>query len=117
MAEKLIHCDACGRIYDAMAHGSCPGCGAGYEYDEEAGRPETAVERKYRLLEEQQEAEKKAKFERSQKELDSQVKKIKLGCFAVILIIAALIFAPKIMAMLGGGAEAAAVMLHGILRP
>lgn len=112
MAEKMISCDACGKLFNAASNKSCPACGAGYEYDEET-RPETAVERKYRLMEERQEAERKANFEKRQAELDGQVKKIKAGCLIVVLVIAALIAVPIIMANSGG--EEAALLLKSVV--
>lgn len=102
MEEKLIFCDACGTRYDISANNTCPACGAGYGYDEEVGRPETAVEKKYRLMEERQEAERQEKFKTRQAELDKQEKGIKRGCLIAFIVIAALIFLPNIIEAVSG---------------
>ena len=109
-----ITCDYCGASFDTDSNSSCPKCGGGYGEDMELqGKPDNYREQLYMQEKAQKEAEKKERFDKRQAELDGQVKKIKLGCLITVIVIAALIAFPIIVANLDG--EEAAVFLNSII--
>ena len=110
-----ITCDYCGASFDADANSSCPKCGGGFGNDPEMrGLADSYTEDQF-LQEQAQERERQQqKFEARQKELDGQVKKIKTGCFVIILIIAALIAAPFITGLFSEK-EAAVMLINNII--
>ncbi len=83
-----ITCDYCGASFDT-SEGSCPKCGGSFGNDPEIkGLADSYKEDRFLQEQIQMKAQQLQKFEARQKELDGQVKKVKIGCvvFAVLVL-------------------------------
>ena len=110
-----ITCDYCGASFDTDVSSSCPKCGGGFGNDVEMkGMSDNYKEEQFLQEQMQMKAQQQQRFEARQKELDGQVKKIKAGCFIIVLIIAAIIVAPIVINSLGGN-EAAVMLMNNII--
>ena len=86
MSKEIKICEFCGAEYDGSVNSSCPGCGGRNTGTKGYTMEQLQQERAERKALEQQ------KFNDRQKELDGQVRKIKTGCFLIVLAVIALIF-------------------------
>ncbi len=86
-----ITCDYCGASFDADANSSCPKCGGSFGNDVEMkGLADSYKEDQFLQEQIQMKAQKLQKFEARQKELDGQVKKIKIGCVVFVVLVLAI---------------------------
>lgn len=110
-----ITCDYCGASFDADTNSSCPKCGGSFGNDPEmrgladSYKEDWFLQEQLQLKEQQQQ-----RFEARQKELDGQVKKVKIGCVVFAVLLLSVIIIPIAM-LIAGSQEAAAVVLNNII--
>ncbi len=110
-----ITCDYCGASFDADNNSSCPKCGGGFGNDAEMkGLADSYKEDQFLQEQIQMKAQKLQEFEERQKELDGQVKKVKIGCVVFAVLVMAIIIIP-ILAASSGSEEAAVMLLNNII--
>lgn len=110
-----ITCDYCGTSFDADGNSSCPKCGGSFGNDAEMkGLADSYKEDQFLQEQINMKAEKLKKFEARQKELDGQVKKVKIGCVVFAVLVMAVIIIP-VMAMFAEGKEAAVMLMNNIM--
>lgn len=87
-----ITCDYCGAYIDTDKNSSCPKCGGGFGNDSEIkGVADSYKEDMYLQEQVQMKAQQLKKFEARQKELDGQVKKVKIGCVVFTVLVLAVV--------------------------
>ena len=110
-----ITCDYCGASFDADTNSSCPKCGGGFGTDVEMkGMSDNYKEELFYQEQMEMKAQQQQRFEARQKELDGQVKKVKIGCVVFAVLVMAVIIIP-ILAATAGSKEAAVMLLNNII--
>lgn len=110
-----ITCDYCGASFDADTNSSCPKCGGGFGNDVEMkGLPDNYKEEQFYQEQMQLKEQQQQRFEARQKELDGQVKKVKIGCVVFAVLLLSVIIIPIAM-LIAGSQEAVAVVLNNII--
>lgn len=110
-----ITCDYCGASFDADTNSSCPKCGGGFGNDVEMkGMSDNYKEEQFYQEQLQMKEQQQQRFEARQKELDGQVKKVKIGCVVFAVLLLSVIIIPIAM-LIAGSQEAAAVVLNNII--
>ena len=110
-----ITCDYCGASFDADTNSSCPKCGGAFGNDVEMkGMSDNYKEEQFYQEQMQLKEQQQQRFEARQKELDGQVKKVKIGCVVFAVLLLSVIIIPIAM-LIAGSQEAAAVALNNII--
>ena len=110
-----ITCDYCGASFDADTNSSCPKCGGSFGNDPEMrGLADSYKEDRFFQEQMQLKEQQQQRFEARQKELDGQVKKVKIGCVVFAVLLLSVIIIPIAM-LIAGSQEAAAVVLNNII--
>ena len=110
-----ITCDYCGASFDADKDSSCPKCGGSFGNDSEMhGLSDSYKEDLFYQEQIQMKAQQLQKFEARQKELDGQVKKVKIGCVVFAVLVMAVIIIPVLMAFSGSN-DAAVMLMNNII--
>ena len=110
-----ITCDYCGASFDADTNSSCPKCGGGFGTDVEMkGMSDNYKEEMFYQEQMEMKAQQQQRFEARQKELDGQVKKVKIGCVVFAVLVMAVIIIP-ILAATAGSNESAVMLLNNII--